>query len=69
MFGEDPHGSIVQRGFDEALACQDMLERAPAKPSWASRLAARIVAAVRSIAHREVDPERQATSAVSHGIH
>ena len=69
MFGEDPHGSIVQRGFDEALACQDMLEHAPAKPSWTTRLAARIVAAVRSIAHRKVDPERQSPVAASHGTH
>jgi hypothetical protein len=67
MFGEDPHGSIVQRGSAEALACQDMLERAPVKPSWASRMVASIVAAARSIAHRGVDPERQTPAAAPHG--
>ena len=44
MFGEDHRDSIIQRGIDEALACQDMLERAPAKPSRLARLRARIVA-------------------------
>jgi len=44
MFGEDRHDSIIQRGIDEALACQDMLERAPARPSRLARLRARIVA-------------------------
>jgi hypothetical protein len=67
MFGEDPHGSIVQRGFDEALACQDMLERAPAKPSWASRMVAWIVGATRSIAHRRMDPEPHTPAAAPHG--
>jgi hypothetical protein len=67
MFGGDPHGSIVQRGIDEALACQDMLERASAKPSWASRMVASIVAATRSIAHRGADPEPQTPTAAPHG--
>jgi hypothetical protein len=44
MFGEDHHDSIIQRGVDEALACQDMLARAPAKPSRLARLRARLAA-------------------------
>jgi hypothetical protein len=32
-FGEGHTDSIVQRGIDEALSCQDMLERTPVKPS------------------------------------
>jgi hypothetical protein len=67
MFGEDSHGSIIQRGIDEALACQDMLERAPIKPSWASRIVAWITAAARSIAHRGMSSERQTTAATPHG--
>jgi hypothetical protein len=55
MFGEDRHDSIIQRGIDEALACQDMLARAPAKPSRLARLRARF-AAVR------VGPRRAAAS-------
>ena len=33
--GRDP--SIVQRGIDEAFACQDMLPRAPIRPSFLDR--------------------------------
>jgi hypothetical protein len=29
MFGEERHDAIVRRSLDEALACQDMLERTP----------------------------------------
>jgi hypothetical protein len=67
MFGEDPHGSIVQRGIDEALACQDMLERAPVKPTWSSRMVEWIVTAARSIARRGVAPERPTTAAAPPG--
>jgi hypothetical protein len=67
MFGEDPHGSIVQRGIDEALACQDMLERAPVEPTWSSRMVEWIVAAARSIARRGVAPERPTTAAAPPG--
>ena len=38
MNGERHDDSIVQRGIDEALACQDMLERTPPKPSLPVRL-------------------------------
>ena len=52
MFGEGHHDSIIQRGIDEALACQDMLERAPTRPSLLVRARARLAAAVRVIARR-----------------
>jgi hypothetical protein len=48
MFGEDHRDSINQRGIDEALACQDMLERAPITPSLLARVRARLVAAGRA---------------------
>jgi hypothetical protein len=40
MFGDGHHDSVVQRGIDEALACQDVLERTPIKPSRVSQLVA-----------------------------
>ena len=49
MFDAGHDNRIVQRGIDEALACQDMLARAPIKPSWVSRMVAWTVAAARSI--------------------
>ncbi len=67
MFGEDPYGSIVQRGIDEALARQDMLERTPTKPSWLAQVVTRVVTTVRAIARRHPAPERQVTSAARHG--
>lgn len=63
MFGQGHHDSIVQRGLDEALACRDMLQPAPAQPSPVSRLTARLVAAVRAIVHRGIAGERRAASA------
>lgn len=51
MFGEGHDDSMVRRGIDEALACQDMLERAPVAPSLLARVVARLVARVRSLAH------------------
>jgi hypothetical protein len=59
MFGEDHSESIVQRGLDEALACQDMLERTPLKPSTLTRVNSRIALAIHSIIHRE--PARETT--------
>ena len=67
MFGEDPHGSILQRGIDEALACQDMLEHTLTKPSWLAQAVTRVVTTARAIARREPAPERQVTSAARHG--
>jgi hypothetical protein len=52
MFGEGHHDSIIQRGIDEALACQDMLARAPIRPSLLARVRARLAAAVRVMPRR-----------------
>jgi hypothetical protein len=57
MFGEGHSDSIVQRGIDEALACQDMLERTPTRPSLLTRAIVRIGLAIRSIVPR--DPARK----------
>ncbi len=71
MFGEVHNDSIVQRGIDEALACQDMLERTPPKPSLAARVAASIAAFIRSFARlkqatdRGVDRRLRATGIVT----
>ena len=62
MFGEDHHDSIIQRGIDEALACQDVLERAPARPSRFARLRARIVA-MRILPRRAPASQRRVTPA------
>ncbi len=67
MFDTGHDDRIVQRGIDEALACQDMLARTPLKLSWASHVVARFVAALRSIAHRGIDLERPTTTATSQG--
>jgi hypothetical protein len=52
MFGEGHHDSLVQRGLDEALACQDMLARTPIRLSLIARVLARLSAAVRGLAPR-----------------
>jgi hypothetical protein len=67
MFDAGYDDRIVQRGIDEALACQDMLARTPIKSSWGSQVVAWFFAALRSIAHRGIDPERPITTATSHG--
>ena len=54
MVGEGRGDRIIQRGIDEALACQDRLQCAPAKPSLLSRLRAWFAAAARAFAHRGV---------------
>lgn len=53
ILGEDHHESIVQRGIDEAVACQDMLERPPVQPSWRVRTATRLVAAIDAFARHD----------------
>ena len=47
MFGMDHDDSIVQRGIDAALACQDMLPRAPVMPFRRTRIVARLAALAR----------------------
>jgi hypothetical protein len=67
MFGEGHHDSIVQPGIDEALACQDMLERTPATPSRLSRVIARVVAAARLLGLRNRVEEHRVTPAPPYG--
>jgi len=67
MFDAGHDDGIVQRGIDEALACQDMLARTSIKSPWVSRMVASIGAALQSIAHRRINPERPTTTATSHG--
>jgi hypothetical protein len=65
MFGEGHHDSIIQRGIDEALACQDMLERAPIRPSLLARVRARLATAGRAWARPRPTPRSSVTRAVS----
>jgi hypothetical protein len=67
MFGEGHNDSIAQRGLDEALACQDMLERTPPKPSMWTRAISRIGLAIRSIAHRNPAGRRRGIPAAPRG--
>jgi hypothetical protein len=50
MFSESYRDSIIQRGFDEALVCRDMLAPAPHQPSPLVRLCARLVAIMHGFA-------------------
>ena len=68
MFDAGHDDRIVQRGIDDAFACQDMLARTPIESSWVSQVLAWFVAALRSIAHRGIDPERPTTIATSHAL-
>ena len=54
MFAEGRDDRIVHRGLDEAFACQDRLQRAPAKPSLLSRVRAWFATTARAFAHRGV---------------
>ena len=57
MFSEGHNDSIVRRGIDEALACQDMLERAPVKQSLLGQVVAWIGATARALIPRELTNE------------
>ncbi len=67
MFSEGHENRTVQRGITEALACQDMLERAPVKPSWFRQAVTQAMATARSIARLEPAPERQISAAAPPG--
>lgn len=67
MFGEGHNDSIVQRGLDEALACQDMLERTPTKLSVLTRAILRIGLAIRSVVHRDPEGKRRGIPTVPRG--
>jgi hypothetical protein len=47
MFDAGDDDRLIQRGIDEALACQDMLARAPIRPSLLARARAHLAAAGR----------------------
>jgi hypothetical protein len=66
MVGESHDNRNVQRGITEALACQDMLESVPLKPSWMSHVVDWIVGGARSIAQRRPDPKPEVASAAPH---
>ena len=66
MFGEGHHDSVIQRGIDEALACQDMLERTPIKPSWISQMVTGLSRRPGRFANRKTDLEHQATASAPH---
>lgn len=67
MFGAD-QDSIIQRGIDEALACQDMLARTPVPPSRWARIVVYLVGLGQSVAYRLPRARRRRTPVVSHGI-
>jgi hypothetical protein len=58
VFGEGHHDSVVQRGIDDALACQDMLERAPVNPSRITRALAGLQAIVHGLVRRALAGRR-----------
>ena len=67
MFGEGHHDSVVQRGIDEALACQDMLEHMPFKPSPLAGTLARLEAIVRSLTVHTSASEQIASKDIANG--
>jgi hypothetical protein len=64
MFGEHDHDSIVRRGIDEALACQDVLARAPIVSSPMARLGALFVALPQALARRVSAGKRRSGLAI-----
>ena len=50
MVSEGRDDRTIRRGLDEVFACQDMVRRAPAKPSRLSRARAWFAAAARAFA-------------------
>jgi hypothetical protein len=66
MFSEGHENRTIQRGITEALACQDMLERAPVKPSLVRQAVTWAIAATRSIARHDPAPEPQVPAAAPH---
>jgi hypothetical protein len=66
MFG-DGQDSIVQRGIDEALACRDMLTRAPVAPSRLARIVAHLVGLGQSFARRLPRARPRRAPVVTHG--
>jgi hypothetical protein len=67
MLGEGHHDSIVQRGIDEALACQDLLEQTTRRPSVLTRAISRIALVIRSTVHWELVRNRRVIPTTSRG--
>lgn len=67
MLGEGHRDSVVHRGIDEALACQDLLERTPVRPSVLTRAISRIALAIRLIVHRDLVGKHAVFSTASRG--
>jgi hypothetical protein len=65
MFGEGHHDSIVQPGIEEALACQDVLQRDPPSSSLLARSRAWLVAIVRAFARHKRPEAPHAVSPAS----
>jgi hypothetical protein len=53
---DNSNASLIQRGIDDALACQDMLARVPAPPSLLARLRGRLATAVSALMSRWPGP-------------
>ncbi|MGH2617412.1 MAG: hypothetical protein ACRDJC_19435 [Thermomicrobiales bacterium] len=68
MFGEGHNDSIVRRGIDEALACQDMLARTPVRPSLLTQVVAWLGTTIRALADRDVARGQRATPAARRSV-
>ena len=66
MFSAGHENRAVQRGIREALACQDMLERAPVKPSRVAQAVTWEIATARSIARHDPAAATQIPAAAAH---
>jgi hypothetical protein len=53
IYGEGHRDLIVHRGIHEALACQDMLGRAPMRPSVLTRAISRFALPILPIVYRD----------------
>jgi hypothetical protein len=59
MYGQEDNRRTVQRGIDEAFACRDMLQPAPARPSLLAQSVAWCVANARALIRgRSTRPHR-----------
>ena len=68
MLGKEGNSRIVQRGLDEALACRDLLEPAPAHPSLLARSIAWCMSKARA-PKRERPPRTRQTALGAPSLH
>ena len=66
MYRERYDYSPIPRGIDAAMACQDMLARAPARPSLLARIVARLMAGARWVSRSRATSERRVIAATPH---